>query len=129
MGYKSIVSTLTAQNATETTKTLVDTITVPQGVSRLSLVGTQVSAAGLTTLEDITHILELESDDMAPWGGTQQFLGLGVGTLVTSGVAAANPYLHPTNIPVTGGSHIKCSVTFNKAQTINPSTRVQLVFE
>ena len=127
--FKSIVSTLTAQNATETTKTLVDTITVPQGVKALVAVATQVSAAGLTTLEDISHILELESDDMSPWGGTQQFLGLGVGTVVTSGVAAVNVSLQPTNIPVTAGSHIKCSVTYNKAQTINPSTRVQLVFE
>lgn len=127
--YKSMVSVLTAQNATETTKTLVDTITVPQGVKALVGVGSQVSAAGLTTLEDISHIIELESDDMSPWGGTQQFLGLGVATVVTSGVAAAQPYIHPTNIPVTAGSHIKVSATYNKAQTINPSTRVQLVFE
>ena len=127
--YKSMVSLLTAQNATETVKTLIDTITVPQGVKKLVGVGTQVSVAGLTTLEDITHILELESDDMAPWGGTQQFLGLGVGTGVTSGTIGANPYIHPTDIPVTASSHIKASVTYNKAQTINPSTRVQFVFE
>lgn len=129
MSYKSIVSVLTAQNATETTKTLVDTILVPQGVKKLIGVASQVSAAGLTTLEDITGILELESDDMSPWGGTQGFLVGGVGTVVTSGVAAVAPYVHPTDIPVTPGSHIKCSHTFNKAQTVNPSTRVQLVFE
>lgn len=127
--YKSMVSSLTAQNATETTKTLIDTLTVPQGVKALVGVGAQVSAAGLTTLEDTTFIMELESDDMAPWGGTQQFLGMGIQTGVTSGQAALNPYLHPTNIPVTGGAHIKCSTTFNKAQTVNPSVRFQLVFE
>lgn len=129
MGYKSIVSTLTAQNATETVKTLVDTITVPQGVRALVGVGTQVSSAGLTTLEDLSHILELESDDMSPWGGTQGFLGFGINTGVTSGVAALNPFIHPTNIPVTAGSHIKISATFNKALTVNPSTRAQLIFE
>lgn len=127
--YKSMVSVLTAQNATETTKTLIDTLTVPQGVKALIGVGYQISPAGLTTLEDVTGILELESDDMAPWGGTQQFLMGSVLTGVTSGVAAVAPYIHPTNIPVTAGSHIKCSATYNKAQTINPSTRVQLVFE
>lgn len=127
--FKSMVSVLTAQNATETTKTLIDTLTVPQGVKALVGVGYQISAAGLTTLEDITGIIELESDDMAPWGGTQQFLMGSVGTGVTSGVAAVAPYIHPTNIPVTAGAHIKASATYNKAQTVNPSTRVQLVFE
>lgn len=127
--YKSIVSTLTAQNATETTKTLVDTITVPQGVKNLVAVGAQVSSAGTTTLEDQTAILELESDDMSPWGGTQQFLVFGSATCVTTASTFVNPYMHPTTIPVTAGSHIKCSMTFNKAQTVNPSSRVQLVFE
>lgn len=127
--FKSIVTLLTAQNATETTKTLVDTITVPQGVRNLVGLGYQVSTAGLTTLEDITGILELESDDMSPWGGTQQFLMGSVGTVVTSGVAAAPPYVHPCMIPVTAGSHIKVSATYNKAQTVNPSTRAQLIFE
>lgn len=127
--YKSMVSVLGAQNSTESTKTLIDTLTVPQGVKSLIGVGSQISAAGLTTLEDITHIIELESDDMSPWGGTQQFLGGGsVNTVVTSGVSALPTYLHACNIPVTPGSHIKCSITYNKVQTVNPSTRVQLVF-
>lgn len=129
MGYKSIVSTLTAQNATETTKTLVDTITVPQGVSRLVGVGSQINGAGTTTLEGLGYIVELESDDMAPWGGTQQFLGNSVANGNGAGWCYGNPYVHPTNIPVTGGAHIKCSTTFDLAQTINPSCRVQLVFE
>ena len=129
MAYKSMVSILTAQNATETTKTLVDTLTVPQGVSRLVGVAGQVSTAGLTTLEDVTAILELESDDMSPWGGTQQFLLNGIVTATTSGAVALNPYVHPTDIKVTGGAHIKVSATFNKAVTINPSVRAQLIFE
>lgn len=127
--YKSMVSTLTAAEATETTKKLVDSLRVPQGVKALVGVGGQVSTAGLTTLEDVTGILELESDDMAPWGGTQQFLLNGMLTAVTSGAVALSPYIHPTNIPVTPGSTIKVSVTFNKAQTVNPSVRAQLVFE
>ncbi len=127
--YKSIVSALTAQNATETTKTLVDTITVPQGVKHLIGVGSQVNAAGTTTLEGLGYILELESDDMSPWGGTQAFLGNAMCNGNGAGWAALNPYVHPTDIPVTPGAKIKCSITFDLAQTINPSSRVQLVFE
>jgi len=127
--YKSMVSTLTAADATETTKKLIDSLTVPQGVRALVGVAGQVSMAGLTTLEDVTGILELESDDMSPWSGTQQFLLNGVLTAVTSGAAALNVYMHATNIPVTPGAKIKISATFNKAQTVNPSVRAQLVFE
>lgn len=129
MGYKSIVSTLTAQNATETTKTLIDTITVPQGVKALVGVGGQMNGAGTTTLEGIAYIIELESDDMSPWGGTQQFLGVGAANGNGAGWVGLNPYIHPCNIAVTPGAHIKCSTTFDLAQTINPSMRVQLVFE
>lgn len=128
MGYKSIVSTQTAQSATETTKTLVDTITVPQGVSKLIGVGSQINGAGTTTLEGLAYIVELESDDMSPWGGTQQFIGVSMANGNGAGWCAVNPYIHPTDIAVTPGAHIKCSVTFNLAQTINPSSRVQLVF-
>ena len=127
--YKSIVSVLTAQSATETTKTLVDTITVPQGVKALVGVGSQVNSAGTTTLEGMGYIIELESDDMSPWGGTQAFLGNAFANGNGAGWVGLNPYVHPTNIPVTPGAHIKCSATFDLAQTINPSTRVQLVFE
>lgn len=127
--YKSMVTTLTAQNATETTKTLVDTLTVPQGVKALVGVGAQINGAGTTTLEGLGFILELESDDMSPWGGTQQFLGNSIANGNGAGWCYGNPYLHPTNIPVTPGSHIKVSATFDLAQTINPSVRAQLVFE
>ena len=127
--YKSMVSVLTAQNATESQKTLIDTLTVPQGVKALIGVGTQVSSAGTTTLEDLTHIVELESDDMSPWGGTQQFLGFACATGNGAGWSNQLPYIHPVNIPVTPGAHIKVSTTFNRALTINPSMRAQLVFE
>jgi len=127
--YKSMVSVLTAQAATETTKTLIDTLTVPQGVRALVGVGSQINGAGTTTLEGVAYIIELESDDMSPWGGTQQFLGLGVGNGNGAGWLGLNPYIHPCNIPVTPGAHIKVSATFDLAQTVNPSVRAQLVFE
>lgn len=127
--YKSMTTSLVAAEATETTKKLIESVTIPQGVKNLVGVGYQISAAGLTTLEDVTGILELESDDMAPWGGTQSFLMGGMQTVVTSGAVCVAPYIHPTMIPVTAGAHIKVSATFNKAQTVNPSVRAQLVFE
>jgi hypothetical protein len=130
MSYKSIVSALTALNATETNKTLIDTITVPQGVRALVAVLIEMCAgtAGQTTLENISGILELESDDMSPWGGTQAF----VTGVISAGSAAAvfvPPVMHPTNIPVTPGSKIKGSMTMDLAITINNKARFQLVFE
>ena len=128
--YKSMVSALTALNSTETTKTLIDTLTVPQGVKALVGVGIEMCAgtAGATTLENISGILELESDDMSPWGGTQSFLS----GVISAGSAAAvfvPPIFHPTNIPVTPGAKIKGSMTMDLALTINNKARFQLIFE
>jgi hypothetical protein len=120
---KNFTSVLTAQNATETVKTLIDTITVPQGVTKLVEIGWQIVMAGMTTLESISNILELESDDAANWGGTQQFASP-VTLPLTSGAATLPLCVHDCNIPVSPGSHIKLSSTFNVALTINPSIRV-----
>lgn len=55
-------------------------------------------------------------------------MGLGIANGNGAGWLGLNPYIHPTDIPVTPGSHIKVSCTFDLAQTINPSVRAQLVF-
>lgn len=123
MAEKNFVTELTAMNATETTKTQISSYTVPQGVTKLVEVAVQWSMAGLTTLEDVGGILEIECDDASNWGGTQQFLADTV-TCVTSGAAVFKPTIHDCNIPVQGGAHLKFSVTCNKAQTINPSCRI-----
>lgn len=119
---KNFVTALTAQNATETTKTLIDTYTVPQGVTKLVEVGAAITMAGLTTLEAVGFILELECDDSTNWGGTQQFVSDTVLPL-TSGAAMLPAKIHDCNITVQPGSHIKFSTTFNAALTINPSVR------
>src|SRR5512136_760708 len=119
---KNFVTALTAQNATETTKTLTDTYTVPQGVTKLVEVGAICSGAGITTLEDVSFILELECDDSSNWGGTQQFQS-DVVKVVTSGAVVFPARVHDVNIPVQPGSHIKFSATFNLALTVNPSVR------
>lgn len=119
---RNFVTDLTAQNATETTKTLIDTITVPQGVTKLVEVGIQIVAKGVTTLEHVGCILELESDDASPWGGTQQFVSDSVEPL-TSGAVVIPSKVHDCDIAVQPGSTIKFSTTFNVALTITPSVR------
>jgi hypothetical protein len=128
MAYKSVVSALTAQNSTETTATVVDTLTVPQGVSKVVGVGVESHAKGLTTLETVSGILALTSDDMAGWGGTQQFL-MPMQNALTGGVVGLNPYIHPTDIPVSPGGHLILTATYDMALTITPSTRVQVIYE
>jgi hypothetical protein len=119
---KNFVTAQAAQNATETTKTLIDTYTVPQGVTKLIEVGIQINIPGCTTLEAVGAILELECDDSSNWGGTQQFVS---DTLVplTSGASIVPARVHDCNIPVQPGAHIKFSTTFAQALTINPLVR------
>ena len=122
MGEKNFVTQQTAQNATETTKTLIDTYTVPQGVTKLVEVGMQINIPGCTTLEAVSAILELECDDSSTWGGTQQFVSDSIVPL-TSGVPVLPARVHDVNIPVQPSSHIKFSTTFAQALTINPLVR------
>ena len=118
---KNFVTALTAQNATETTKTLIDTYTVPLSVSKLVEVGVQLDMPGATTLEDIGGILEVESDDSPNWT-TQQFT-TDVIVPLTSGSCVFPARVHDVNVPVSPGAHLKFSFTFNRALTINPSVR------
>ena len=118
---KNFVTVLTAQNATETNKTLIDTYTVPQSVSKLIEVGAIIQMAGFSTLEGVGGILEVESDDAPNWT-TQQFV-LDQAIPLTSGTVISKPTVHDCNIPVTPGAHLKFSSTFNVALTITPSVR------
>lgn len=119
---KNFVTANTAQNATETTKTLIDTYTVPLGVTKLVEVGMQINVPGCTTLECVSAILELECDNGSLWGGTQQFVS-DVLVPLTGGVPIFPAKIHDCDIPVQPGMHIKFSTTFNLALTINPVVR------
>ena len=120
---KNFVTILTAQNATETTKTLIDTYTVPLGVTKLVEVGMQIAAMGVTTLEEVSAILELECDDASAWGGTQQFVSDSFVALGATASGEIKAKVHDCDIPVQPGSHIKFSTTFNNLATITPSVR------
>lgn len=123
MGEKNFVTALTAQNATETTATSPATdYTVPKGVSKLVEIGLQIVMAGVTTLESVSAILEIESSDASVFG-VQQF-ATPVVIPLTSGIAVIPLSIHDCDIAVEPGSHLVFSVTFNVALTINPSWRV-----
>lgn len=129
MPTKNVVSTLTAADTTETNKKLIDTVTVPQGYKWLTAVSPQPVAgmAGMTTLENVGGIIELESDDMSGWQGTQQFLTDTMAVL-TSGVGVVKPAPIPCMVAVNGGGKIKVSYTGDLALTINNKIRVGLQF-
>jgi len=118
---KNFVTIATAQNATETNKTLIDTYQVPMTCSKLVEVGAMIVMAGMTTLEGIAGILELESDDSPNWT-TQQFV-LDTVIPLANGAVVIKPTIHDVNIPVVPGSHLKFSTTFTVALTITPTVR------
>jgi hypothetical protein len=122
--FKSQVSACTATG--DTAKTLIDTITVPDGVSHIvGVCAYAVGGASVTIAEPITGILELESDD-APVTPAQFLLDCVV--LLTSGLAAFNPRVWACNIPVKAGNRIKGSMTMDMAQTSGLKGRFQLIY-
>lgn len=124
MPFKQVVSAKTAHG--DTTKTLIDTITVPQGVSRLiGFAGHAVGGAGVTTVENVTGYFELESDDFQITPA--QFL-MDCITVLTSGSAPFKPTQWPCDIPVVPGGKIKIYATMDLAQTVANTCRAMLTF-
>lgn len=122
--YKSQVSALTATG--DTSKTTIDTITVPAGVSRIvGVIWNAIAGAGLTIAEAATGIGELESDDVSIVP-CQHILPMF--TLLTSGCTSQNPWIQPTDIPVVAGNRIKGSITMDMAQTSAFKARFQLIY-
>jgi len=119
------VSAVTATG--DTTKTLVDTITVPK--SAKAIVGIwcyAVAGAGFTTLENMTGFFELESSDV---NLVPLQLPLDVVTITGTGVAGFSPRIFPANIPVNGGERIAGYVTMDMAITIASKARFGLIYE
>jgi len=104
-------------------KTLIGTVTVPQGVTRLVEVGTMLDALGVTTLFSYSHILEVECDDASAWGGNQQFCIGGPVILGAAADALFKANVKDCDIPVQAGMHLTMSVTPPSIPTINPSCR------
>jgi hypothetical protein len=129
MSYQSVITPLTAQNATETVKTAISSpVTVPQGVSKVIAITPSIAMAGLTTLEGVSGFFEVESNNIKPWNGTQQFVLPQIMPL-TSGVAVIPRQPILCDIPVTPNGTFTISTTFDTALTVNPSMRYQVEFE
>lgn len=111
----------------DTTKTLVDTLTVPAGVSKIVGVASYGAvAAAMTTAESVSGIIELESDDFSII--PLQF-PTGVVNVLTNGAIGYEPKFIPVDIPVTAGHRIKVYVTHDMAETGAVKTRAFLMYE
>jgi hypothetical protein len=119
------VSAATASG--DTTKTLIDTITVTAKAKRIiGLWCTAVGAATLTTGEAATGIFELESSDLS----LQPLqLPLDIVDILTSGAIGFSPRIFPVNIPVAGQERISGYVTMDQAQTGALKARFGIITE
>lgn len=124
MTTKAQVSALTTEGGT--TKTLIDTVTVPQGVRRIIGIWAYIAVLGMTTLEPISGIIEFESDDM---NIIPLQLPLDARDCVTSGMAAWSPHIIPVDVPINGTPKIKGSVTLDAATTIANKARFGFIYE
>lgn len=123
---KSIVSASTATG--DTVKTLIDTVTLPAQTKRIVGFGmTILGGAGMTTLENVTGIVELESSDY-PNFAPQQYLLDQVG-LTGTGMAALSPRIYPMNIPCKGQEKISVYVTMDLTLAINPKARAMFILD
>lgn len=123
--YKGQMSALTASG--DTTKTIVDTLQVPQGAKRITGIWHYgLAAATMTTGEVISGVMEYESSDI---NIVPLQLPLPMVDILTSGAVALNPYIFPVDIPVKGGERIAGYVTMDMAQTGGIKARFGLVYE
>ena len=121
------IDTSDATATGDTTKTLIDTRTVPQDAKRLiGVVGYAAAAGAMTTAETISGILELESDDMSI---TPMRIPLGVVSALTSGSVAYEPKTWPVDLPMVGGAKIKGYMTMDMAQTGALKGRFSLIYD
>ncbi len=123
-----IKAQVSAKTATgDTTKTLIDTITVPKNAKVIVGIWAYANGgAGMTTLENQSGILELESPDI----NIQPLqLPLDVITVLTSGATSFSPRVFPANIPVNGGERISGYVTMDMALTVATTARFGLIYE
>ncbi len=123
---KSQVSASTATG--DTVKTLVDTLTLIAGARKIVGLGISIlGGAGMTTLESISGIVELESSDFDNFSPQQYLTDQAVA--VTSGMAALSPKIYPMNIKCKGQERISIYVTMDITLAINPRCRVMFIID
>jgi len=125
MVTKSQMSALTASG--DTTKTIIDTLQVPQGAKRIIGIWQYGhGAATLTSGEPVSGVVEYESSDI---NIVPLQLPLPTFDILTSGTAALNPFIFPVDIPVHGGERISGYVTMDVAQTGGIKARFGFIYE
>lgn len=117
-----------ALNATETTETLLGTITVPtQNVRRIVGVYGLLMQPVQTSGETISGYFRLGFSTVA---GTFKFPAQAVGGMVTSANwNSVDPKIIPVDIPVPPNEVISCYMTANKALTGTGEGMVGVIFE
>lgn len=108
------------------TKTLVGTITLPEGTKQIVSVAAYAGGPGMTTLESASGIAEFESDDIAI---NPCQIPLAVNQVVTSGAIVYDPKFYPVGYQGGGKTRIKCSITLDTAQTIAETGRCFICVE
>jgi hypothetical protein len=106
-------------------KTLVATVPVPLGVSKLIEIGDMLGGLGVTTLFSYDHILQIECDDQTEgWAGTQQFACPGPTVLGTDVAPIMPATIHDCNIMVKPNAHLLCYIISHNSPTIKPDALV-----
>lgn len=112
--------------AGDTTKTTLGSLTVPKLAKKIVGIWAYATGGpGVTTLENVSGIVELESPDIA----LQPLqLPLDVVTVLTSGSAAYSPRIWNVDITVNGGEVITCYVTMDMLITVVNTCRWGLIY-
>lgn len=121
--YQVSASTATG----DTTKTSIGNIQLSSRARKIVGVFVTWGGAGMTTLEGVTGILEVESSNVPQIQPFQ--VPLNASIPVTSGVANHEPKIWPCNLPVKGQEILTGYVTMDMTQTINPSARWGVAIE
>ena len=112
----------------DTVKTSMGVLSIPKGARRIvGLWGHAVGGAGNTTLENVTGIMEFESDSLKLQ--PMQFPLDSLAVTGTLGSAGLKPTVWPVNIPDPGNTDIECFMTLDLAQTIANTGRWGLIYE
>lgn len=123
MGYKSQVSASTALS--DTTEKLIDTLTVPGGVTKIvGIAGHALGGAGNTTLENVSGKLRIRNKSR---GEEFEFL-LDCTVVLAQGVASVSPRVWPTDIVVAQSDQIEGYMTMDLAQTIGNTGRFMIIY-
>ena len=110
----------------DTVRTSLGEITIPNNVKSIIGVWCYVlGGPGMTTLENVTGIFDLHSDDL-PLEPFQ--LPLEGAVALTQGVATFSPRVWNCNIGGVAGSKVTCYITLDLAQTVAGTCRWGMLY-